>query len=375
MSGALDKSNPVILVVVAMVAGAAGFFAGASFTPFQTGSSADKASAPGASAIRSGMAAGDAAAQEAGARKKAEVEEASWPTMTLAQAFALTDPKRRDREMENILATAPLGSIKSGLDWALALPEGFPKLAALQSILNRWGQLDGPAAAAYGEQVLTATGRPDLLEEALRGWGQSDPAAALAHAQSMPVANDVRRSLSRSVMRDWADRSPQSAAAFAAANKIEVGHGGWPDMIADRWSKQDPSAAARWAASLPAGEAQQRAYDEVVQNWCDLNLQSAADFVSGQAPGPNKEVMVSTLAKEVAKLDQRSALQWVSTLTDPVIQEDTAWSVVRRLARDDPSAALDMLQSSALPATVQQTLATRIAASQNEPGRNGGRGR
>jgi hypothetical protein len=91
--------------------------------------------------------------------------------MTLSNAFALADPKNREREMGNILAAASLPDVKKGLDWALALPEGFAKLDALQRIMDRWGQLDGPAAAAYGEQVLASTGRSDLLEEALRGWG------------------------------------------------------------------------------------------------------------------------------------------------------------------------------------------------------------
>ena len=293
--------------------------------------------------------------------------------MTLSQAFALADPKNRDRQLENILAGASLSDVKDGLDWALALPEGFPKLAVMRKIMDRWGQLDGPAAAAYGEEVLAATGRPDLLEEALRGWGQNDPGSSLGYAQSMAVGNDVRRDVSRAVIRDWADRSPQAAAAFAAANQVEVGRGGWPGVIADRWSKQDPSSAAAWAASLPDGQAQRRAYDEVVQNWCDLNVQSAADFVTSQPAGPNKDVMLSTLAREVARLDQASALQWASTITDAAMQEDTAWSIMRRSVRDDPAAALQLLQNSGLPATVQETISTRISASQNQGPGIGGR--
>jgi len=366
----------LVLIAVAMVAGLAGFFVG------RAGVLIDAAPAPptnSASAdprlTQHGPMVAERVGPDAGvgATKQRNVADRSGAAMTLSQALALADPKNRDRQLENILAGASLSDVKEGLDWALALPEGFPKLAVMRKIMDRWGQLDGPDAAAYGEEVLAATGRPDLLEEALRGWGQNDPGASLGYAQSMAVGNDVRRDVSRAIIRDWADRSPQAAADFAAANQMDVGRGGWPGVIADRWSKQDPSSAAAWAASLPDGQAQRRAYDEVVQNWCDLNVQSAADFVTSQPAGPNKDVMLSTLAREVARLDQASALQWASTITDAAMQEDTAWSIMRRSVRDDPAAALQLLQNSGLPATVQETLSTRISASQNQGPGIGGR--
>jgi hypothetical protein len=55
------------------------------------------------------------------------------------------------------------------------------------------------------------------------------------------------------------------------------------------------------------------------------------------------------------------------------MQEDTAWSIMRRSVRDDPAAALQLLQNSGLPATVQETLSTRISASQNQGPGIGGR--
>lgn len=350
----------LVLVAVAATAGAAGFLAGRSSAPTPVQAASDIRVAA-RSVPRTVEAPTDSASKVVG---KASPQHSASATMTLSQAFNLGDPQVRQREMDNILATATLADVQSGLEWALALPEGFPKLDALNRIMNRWGQLDGPAAAAYGEEVLAATGQADLLEQALRGWGRTDPAASIGYAQSMAVAADVRRDISRALVRDWADIKPQQAADFASANRIEVGRGGWANLVADRWSKQDPATAAAWAAGLPPGKDQMRAYDEVVQNWCDLNIQSAAAFVSSQPPGPNKEVMVSTLAREVGKLDQSSALQWASTLADALMQEDTAWSIVRRSVRDDPSAAVTLLQNSALSPAVQQALVTRISAAQ-----------
>jgi hypothetical protein len=281
----------------------------------------------------------------------------------LKRALGMNDPKRRDRELENSLSRASLADVKKALDWALSLPEGAAKRAAMAKIMERWGQLDGANAAAYAEKLFAETGNPDLLKDAMRGWGQTDPVASLQYAQSMSLSDGLRRDITRDLVRDWADRSPQAAAAYAASNSLDVGRGSLTSLIADRWSKQDPQTAANWAMTLPAGREQQRAYDQLVQNWCDLNLQAAASFVSSQPAGENKDAMIGTLAREVAKQDPSAALKWAATLSDSGMQEDTAWSVLRRSARRDPEGTQQLLQSSSLSAEVKQALMTRMTNS------------
>ena len=292
----------------------------------------------------------------------------------LKKALGMNDPKRRDRELENSLSRASLADVKKALDWALSLPEGAAKRAAMGKIIERWGQLDGANAAAYAEKLFAETGNPDLLRDAMRGWGQTDPAGSLQYTQSMSVSDGLRRDITRDLVRDWADRSPLAAAAYAASNPLDVGRGSLTSLIADRWSKQDPQAAANWAMTLPAGREQQRAYDQVVQNWCDISLQAAASFVSSQPAGANKDAMIGTLAREVAKQDSSAALEWAATLSDSGMQEDTAWSVLRRSARRDPEGTQQLLQSSSLSAEVKQALMTRMTNSSNQWGGFQGRG-
>lgn len=291
----------------------------------------------------------------------------------LKKALGMNDPKRRDRELENSLSRASLADVRKALDWALSLPDGAAKRAAMGKIMERWGQLDGANAAAYGEKLFAETGNPDLLRDAMRGWGQTDPAGSLQYTQSMSVSDGLRRDITRDLVRDWADRSPLAAAAYAASNPLDVGRGSLTSLIADRWSKQDPQAAANWAMTLPAGREQQRAYDQLVQNWCDLNLQAAASFVSSQPAGVNKDAMIGTLAREVAKQDPSAALKWAATLSDSGMQEDTAWSVLRRSARRDPEGTQQLLQSSSLSAEVKQAVMTRIT--NNTSGWGGFQGR
>jgi len=282
-----------------------------------------------------------------------------------ARALAMSDPKTRDRELENSLSQASLAEVKKALEWALGMPEGAAKRAAMAKVMERWGQLEGPKAVAYAEKLFAESGNPELLKDAMRGWGQTDPQASIAYTQAMEVGDGIRRDISRDLFRDWADRNPQGAAAYAASNPAEVGRGGVTSLIADRWSKQDPQSAANWAMSLPAGKDQQRALDELVQNWSDLSLQAAADFVSRQASGENKDVMVSTLAREVAKQDPSAGLKWASTLSDPALQERTAMGVLWRTARNDPVAAQQILKSSSLSAAVQSAVLTKMTKNSN----------
>lgn len=302
---------------------------------------------------RSGLAeqtiqASDVPVAETGVAVRAEGSGPANSLALLQQTVGMTNPKTRDREMENALSRASLEEVRKALEWASTLPDSAARRALLGKIMERWGQLDGANAAAYGEKILAETGNPQLLRDAVRGWGQSDPNGAMQYAQSLAAGDGIKRDISRDLLRDWADRSPEAAAAYAAANRIEVGRGGAVSVISDRWSKQDPQAAANWALGLPAGRDQQRALDQLVQNWSDLNLQAAADFVSRQPAGANKDVMVGSLAREVAKQDTLAALQWASTLSSPEMQSRTALSFMWRAARQDLEGARQMVSASAM---------------------------
>lgn len=322
-----------------------------------------------AAPVETGGEAPEVPVDEKGSALTAQSFSPSSSMESLQQALGMTNPKTRDREMENALSRATLQEVKQALEWAATLPESAAKRALLGKILERWGQLDGVNAAAYGERIFAETGNPQLLKDAVRGWGQSDPNGAMQYAQSTSLGDGIKRDLSRDLLRDWADRTPEAAAAYAAANRIEVGRGGAMAVIADRWSKQDPRAAAQWALSLPAGRDQQRALDLLVQNWSDLSLQAAADFVTRQPAGANKEIMVGSLAREVAKQDTSAALQWASTLNEPEMQSRTALSFMWRSARQDLGSARQMVNASALSPEAKQAVLSKMTN-----GYGGGRG-
>ena len=292
------------------------------------------------------------------------------PVDQLKPTVGMTDPKARDREMENALSRASLVEAKNALEWALSLPESGAKRALLGKIMERWGQLDGAQATAYAEKILAESGDSQFLKNAIRGWGQTDPGASIQYSQSIPASEGIKRDVLRDLVRDWADRNAQAVAAFAAGNAMDVGRGGVMGLIAERWSKQDPQAAANWAMSLPPGRDQQRALDQLVQNWSDLNLQAAADFINRQPTGANKDVMVSALAREVAKQDAAAALQWASTLSNPDTQSRAVLSFMWRSASQDLASARQMVISSGLSQAAKESVLNRMTNGYG--GRRGG---
>ncbi len=281
----------------------------------------------------------------------------------LARAASLTDPNKREQGLESVLSKASLQDVKKALDWALSLPEGAVQRSALGKIMERWGQLDGPGATDYAMKNYEETGSSALLKEALRGWGQTDAKASIDYAQSLGISDGVRRDITRDVLRDWADRNPQAAAAYASASNLSVGRGGVTSIVSDRWSKQDPQAAAGWALGLPAGQDQQRALSQLIRNWSDINIKGAADFVNSQPMGTNREVMISTLAREIGRQDISAGLQWASTLTDPAMQDRTVGGVLWRTARENATLAQQLLQDSSLSAEMKQSWMVKLTNS------------
>jgi len=282
------------------------------------------------------------------------------PTDDLRHAIAITDPGTRQRELENALSKAGLDGVKKALLWVNGLPEGPAKRAALAVILKKWGELDGPAAAAYAETILAGSGSPQLLVASLRGWGQANPDASIQYTQGLAISDGVCRDITREILGDWADRDPVAAANYATATPIDVGRGGATPLVAQRWSRQDPEAAARWALDLPEGRDKYRALDALVRNWSDLDIKSAAGFVTSRPAGPDREVLVSTLAREVSKSDPVAGLQWASTLSDPLMQERTTLGVLWHTARQDAAAARQLVETSSLSTEVKAAVVSRL---------------
>lgn len=278
----------------------------------------------------------------------------------IARAAATGSPRQRERALEDVLAKASLAEVKQALEWALGLPEGPMKKAALEKILKRWGQLDGPGATAYASQIYTETGNPNLLREALSGWADKDPQAAVNQLASLGLSDGLQRDIRRDLLEQWADVNPAAAAAYAAANRNPDNWRGLVGTVADEWSKRDPKAAADWAAALDSGRDKRGAIYTAISNWADADLNGAAAYVSAQPPGESRDTMAGTLARHIGQDDPVAGLKWAAMVGDPASQERAVAGALIDLYRKNEAQARQILQTSSISLQIQQAALNRM---------------
>lgn len=302
--------------------------------------------------------------------EEAETEEPAWQTVEtnpqgatagdVARAAATGSPRQRERALEEVLSSASLAEVKKALEWANALPEGPMKKVALEKIVKRWGELDGPGATAYAAQVYDETGNANLLREALAGWAEKDPPAAVNQLANLGLGEGLARDIRRDLLEQWADLNPAAAAGYATANRETDNWRGLVGTVADEWSKRDPKAAADWAAALEAGRDKRGAIYTAISNWADADPNGAATYVSSQPPGESRDMMAGTLARHLGQDDPAAGLKWAAMVADPAGQERAVAGALVDLYRRDTNQAVLLLQSSAISAQVQQAALNRM---------------
>jgi len=289
-----------------------------------------------------------------------EAEPRGVATGDVARAAAIGSPRQRERALDEVLARASLAEVRQALEWANSLPDGPMKKTALEKILKRWGELDGPGATAYASQVYNETGNANLLREALAGWAEKDPQAAVNQLAGLGLSEGLQRDIRRDLLEQWADLNPAAAAAYATANREADNWRGLVGTVADEWSKRDPKAAADWAAGLESGRDKRGAVYTAISNWADADPGGAASYVSSQPPGESRDMMAGTLARHVGQDDPAAGLKWAAMVADPATQERAVAGALIDFYRQNEAQARQLLQSSTISAQVQAAALARM---------------
>ena len=276
------------------------------------------------------------------------------------QAASLESPRQRDRAMEDVLAKANLDEVKKALAWAEALPEGPMKKAALEKILERWGELDGAGATAYGLQAYNQTGNPGLLRDALEGWARKDPQGAINQLPNLGLNDRLQSDIRRDLVGQWTEQNPAGAAAYVSANRDTNSWRGLAGTVADEWTKRDPKAAAEWAANLAPGLDKRAAIYQSMRGWVEADPNGAAAYVSSQPPGDSRDTMAGSLARQIGQDDPSAGLKWAAMVADPGTQERAVAGALVDLYRKDTNQALQLLQSSGISPQIQQAALSRM---------------
>jgi hypothetical protein len=301
----------------------------------------------------------------------------------LTRILGAGDPVDRSRGLDALLAKADEDEVKQILDWVEAMPDGALKRVALGKVMQKWGELDGAAAAAHGIDAYQQTGNASLLRSALLGWASADPASSIQYLQGLGLGRGLSNDFARDILGVWSNTNPQAAASYLQANPALMGafggfgsragggaYGGAASVVAGNWAAQDPAAAAGWALSLPAGPQQGSAMNQVLRGWVAQDPAGAVAFVNSQPAGLPKDGMVSSLARGLAADDPSSAMKWVGSIGDQGMQTRTAMGVLAEagvFTQNGPDIGLAQSLTSGLPQSVQQQVFQRLT--------NGGGGR
>ena len=305
----------------------------------------------------------------------------------LAKTLGAADPADRSKGLDALLAKADEGEVKQLLDWVIGMPDGAVKRVALGKVMQKWGELDGASASAYGVDAFQQTGNASLLRNALLGWAQSDPTSSIQYLQGLGLGRGLSNDFSRDILGVWSNVNPQAAAAYLQANPSMMGtfwgfggrnsggSGSTASVVAGNWAAQDPQGAANWALSLSAGPQQGSAMNRVLQTWVAQDPNAAVAFVNSQPAGPAKDGMVSSLARGLAADDPSSAMKWVSAIGNQGMQTGTTMGILAEagvFGPNGPDTALAQSLVSTLPQAVQQQIMQRVT---NRAGPWGGGGR
>jgi hypothetical protein len=284
--------------------------------------------------------AGVGADAKANSKKKPSQED-------LRKILENSNARERVRELEALLSKTDESGLKQLLNSVAVMPDSPAKRLAMGKMMQRWGELDGAAAAAYGIDNYQQSGNASLLRNALLGWAESDPASSMQYLQGLGLAHGLMNDFSRDVLGVWSNLNPQEAAAYLQNNPALMGNGvfsrgggplgGPTSVVARNWAVQDPQSAVNWTLSLSNGYQQGSALNQAILNWVTQDPGAAASYVNSQPVGAAKDELVAGLARGLAIDDPASAMDWVSSISNEETRISAAKAVLRQAGSNAPT--------------------------------------
>jgi hypothetical protein len=217
------------------------------------------------------------------------------------------------------------------------------------AFINRWGELDGPAATAYALKCSSDSWVENGMKDILDGWASKDAKAAAAWLNSNSESPYFEAAL-KGIVSGLAGKDP-AAATRAALASLPAGNSqlasGLMEQIAEAVvrSGKNPALLA-WYDTLPAhGAAESIKRSAFPHVWFRLqhaDLGQAANWLAAEADKPwRDDLQYSQTTTALAKNDPAAALNWAGTL--PPSPTDGRWpgvnSSLRLWLEQDPAAA------------------------------------
>ncbi len=339
-TSSLKKQIPISIAALVMV-GVVGFIAGQKFGP--------KSAAENPSGTKRALVGSRAVSLPSSdrSRKRTEGRSTSVRIKSAKEAMGLRIRSHRFRALEDYYAGLGASQFEEELEKLRELHESDRLMAARLLFTN---------------------------------WGEIDPTAAIAHTKTMGFEGTF---LFENVMRSWAAKYPQDAAAYYRANAKDYRIGGMNanrtskilEITAEEWARQDNTAAMAWAQSLegddqrnamcgifshaakkdPAAAAdlamkidsettRAASIGEIVASWVVQNEEEAYVFVEKQPEGKVRDSAVISYIMKNQSEDPQKNLKLAETIGNEFWRERLIEEAVAKWAKKDKQAAMQYVE-------------------------------
>lgn len=207
------------------------------------------------------------------------------------------------------------------------------------AFINRWGELDGPAATSYALKCAGDHWVESGMEKILEGWASTDPQAAADWVNARSDSPYFEAAL-KGIVSGLAGKDP-AAATQVALGSLPAGNGelasGLMEQIAEAVVRTGKNPALlSWYDALPADGAgdsiKRSAFPHVWFRLQHADPGQAATWLASEADKPwRDDLQYSQTAAAMAQKDPAAALGWAGSL--PPSPHDGRWPGVNSSLR------------------------------------------
>lgn len=273
------------------------------------------------------------------------------------------------------------------------IPRGRRALA-VRSALERWAEIDPPAAAATLDAIQPKKRLEGSSLAVARGWESSGRPGLDAFVAARPSTRNRNAILSdlltrmrardgSEAMTTWVDSlsedlpndlrlsAHQSAASLLARDDIELARQ-WIDQIenpayqrglirtvATHWVLEDASAAMAWVGATPAGKDRDRAVRETYRTLSKQSREKAAEWFEAEPYADWLEPALALHLGALAHRDAPAAIARIDDVKDADRRRKATVAILLQWRRQDRAAADAWLAESDLPSETRKRIVSR----------------
>ncbi len=244
------------------------------------------------------------------------------------------DAARRAIAAETIAAAYPSRKVVPAIQVLLEEPPQASRLALLEALFERWGEIDGRSALEFTRTAVHPS-RPELsgslAQAALGGWARQraesawnwilqNPVAGLRQAERLATVLARAKGLdddtliswisgledrmiaeevaSREAVRRLAMEGPRGAFVFAeSVTQDYEGRINVLSAVLTSWARQDVATVVRWVESLPEAD---RAWTlaPLADSWSREAPAATLEWLARQPPSPTRDLAQKEAARQ-----------------------------------------------------------------------------